>query len=60
MSTTAKAKITAIKERIEHDLSVLTHPDDRRAYINEIREQLAGINAAARRSPHDRHTSAAD
>lgn len=60
MSNLAKDKINAIKAAIENDMRVLTHPDDRKAYVDDLREQLARINAAAKRSPHDKHTHAAD
>jgi hypothetical protein len=55
MSSTAKARINAMKDLIEADLKVLTHPDDREAYITEVRTLLSLKKSVERRSPHDKH-----
>jgi len=59
MSTTAKARLQAAMAHVEKDLAVLTHPEDRAAYVKEMRELMSRSNAALRQSPHDKHTSMA-
>jgi myo-inositol catabolism protein IolC len=59
MSQTAKARLAITKEAIEKDLAMI-HPDDRKDYAEELRDLLLRALSAARRSSHDRHTSAVD
>jgi hypothetical protein len=58
MSSTAKAAINAIKDSLDHTFSQVT-PADAREITSEIKSYLNLVNAAIRRSPHDKHTNQA-
>jgi hypothetical protein len=58
MSSTAKAAINAIKDSLDRAFSQVT-PADAREITSELKSYLNLVNAAIRRSPHDKHTNQA-
>jgi hypothetical protein len=58
MSSTAKATVNAIKDQLDRAMSQIT-PADAREVTSEIKDYLNLVNAAIRRSPHDKHTNQA-
>lgn len=60
MSSTAKDKIQAALNAIDHDMTVLTHADDREGYIKALRQSLMQHANASRNSKYTKHSSAVD
>ena len=58
MSSTAKATVNAVKDQLDRAFCQIS-PADAREVTEEIKSYLTLINAALRRSAHDRHSSEA-